>query len=656
LYRVELRPLVRWRHLIYVKLRVDVKLRALTIFLVAAAAAPAQSSFSVVSAANYQPAIAPDSIASIFGTNLARATAIASLDSAGQLPTELAATRVEVNGQTAALFYVSPSQINFVVPAGIVPGTTTVVLRATVTNATRSASVQTAPTVPAAFSSDASGRGPGAILNAVTFTRAPFVVQTDNGLANNLDTRTRLAAYGTGFRHAKNAGARATDSKGNRYDLTVEYAGAAPGFFGLDQLNFIVPAELDGTGAVSLEILTEDGTSNVVTFQMSLLAANLIRLAGITLSPQVVSAGQSMTATVSLNGVARAGGFPVALRSTNPAAQPTSLFTIPEGKAFAQMSVNTTSVASVQTGSILADAMGLTRSADFEIDPANQVDLSGISVSPGSILGGRNVSGLVNLTARAPAGGINVQLASDNSSVRPPATVNVPFNQSSATFTIGTAAVTSEVNATVTATLGRTTSTAKVKLLPPMTLSLDAATVTGGSMVNGVVTLGDPAPVTGAIILLSSSDGTIARPPGAITISSGLTTGDFTITTTAVNSARTATISASYQGLMQSVSLSVAPPSAETLSALTISLAHVTGGTSAQGSITLTAPAGFGGLRVGLESSSLLVAQVPGFVIVPQGSTNFQFSIPTTRVVSPQAVTITASVGGVSKSAVLTVQ
>jgi hypothetical protein len=47
---------------------------------------------------------------------------------------------------------------------------------------------------------------------------------------------------------------------------------------------------------------------------------------------------------------------------------------------------------------------------------------------------------------------------------------------------------------------------------------------------------------------------------------------------------------------------------------------------------------------------------VPGFVIVPQGSTNFLFSIPTTRVISPQAVTITASVGGVSKTAVLTVQ
>ena len=129
--------------------------------------------------------------------------------------------------------------------------------------------------------------------------------------------------------------------------------------------------------------------------------------------------------------------------------------------------VSTTTVTSVQTGSILADALGVTLSADFEIDPANQVDLISISVSPGSILGGRNLSGTVNLTDRAPGGGINVQVASDSNSVHPPAVVNVPFNQSSATFTIGTVAVASEVNATLTATLGRTSVTAPVKLLPP---------------------------------------------------------------------------------------------------------------------------------------------------------------------------------------------
>src|SRR5207302_1044847 len=163
LYRVASHPFVRGER------RIHVKLRALTVFFFSISAASAQSTpFNVVSAASYQNTISPDSIATIFGTNLARSTASASLDANGQLPTELASTRVEVNGQTAALFYVSPSQINFVVPAGIASGANTVLLRSTDTNTTRSASVQIAATAPALFSSDASGRGPGAILNGVT--------------------------------------------------------------------------------------------------------------------------------------------------------------------------------------------------------------------------------------------------------------------------------------------------------------------------------------------------------------------------------------------------------------------------------------------------------------------------------------------------------
>ena len=86
-----------------------------------AKAQPAE--FLVVNAASYGNAIAPDSLATIFGSNLAPATASATLDANGQLPTELASIRVEFNGVAAPLFYVSPGQINLVVPGGLTPGT-----------------------------------------------------------------------------------------------------------------------------------------------------------------------------------------------------------------------------------------------------------------------------------------------------------------------------------------------------------------------------------------------------------------------------------------------------------------------------------------------------------------------------------------------------
>src|SRR5437016_1864067 len=116
---------------------------------------------TVVSAASYRNTIAPDSLATIFGANLAQTTASATLDDLGQLPTELGATRVEVDGQEARLFYVSPGQINFVVPGEIAASTTTVLVRSTDTNASQVAAVRIASSAPAIFTSDATGRGPG---------------------------------------------------------------------------------------------------------------------------------------------------------------------------------------------------------------------------------------------------------------------------------------------------------------------------------------------------------------------------------------------------------------------------------------------------------------------------------------------------------------
>jgi uncharacterized protein (TIGR03437 family) len=608
----------------------------------------------VVSSASYVAPIAPDSLASIFGSNLSRATASAALDSNGQLPLELASTRVDVNGTPASLIYVSPGQINFVVPAGVGVGVTTVTVRSTDTTATLSTTVQITATAPAIFSSNASGSGPGAILNAVTFASAPFLVETPE---NGADVRTRLAVYGTGLRAAKNLAARAIDSNGNSFDLTVEFAGAAPGFFGLDQLNFIVPAGLDGAGNVSLFIRTDDGTSNTVTFLMGLLPASSLRLFAITLDPAFVTAGQSMVATVFLNGIARPGGFSVGLRTTNAAAQIQQILNIPEGQSLAQAPVTTTPiVTSTQAGTVTASAFAVTVSAPFEVTPTNQAQLAGISISPASTLGGQTVFGTITLTAPAPAGGVSVVVVSDTGSVRVPNPVIVPFSQTSVTFPIVTTLAPAPLTANITASLGRLSFSATLGVAPPLFLTVDNNTVTGGTTVTGTVVLGEPAPLTGSTISLQSNDGSVARVPLFVTVGSGLASAQFPITTLAVTTARTVTISATFQGITQTVTLSVIPQAAPVLSSLTVSPSAVIGGASTQGIVTLTAPSGFGSQQITLQSSSPVTASVPPFVFVPQGATSVQFTINTIRVITTQSVTITATQGAVTRVAILTVQ
>src|SRR5690242_18266258 len=91
----------------------------------------AQPQISITSAAGYQQTVAPNSLATLFGQALTGATVSAQLGPDGQLPTQLAGISVEVNGEAAQLIYVSPSQINFVVPESTAAGTATVVVRST---------------------------------------------------------------------------------------------------------------------------------------------------------------------------------------------------------------------------------------------------------------------------------------------------------------------------------------------------------------------------------------------------------------------------------------------------------------------------------------------------------------------------------------------
>jgi hypothetical protein len=77
--------------------------------------------------------------------------------------------------------------------------------------------------------------------------------------------------------------------------------------------------------------------------------------------------------------------------------------------------------------------------------------LQSISVSPSSVVGANNVSVTVNLTAGAPSTGAAVKLSGSNSAF-PTANVTVAAGQTSQTFSVPTAAVSSSTPVTITAT------------------------------------------------------------------------------------------------------------------------------------------------------------------------------------------------------------
>jgi hypothetical protein len=482
------------------------------------------------------------------------------------------------------------------------------------------------------------------------------------------DRRTRLTVYGTGIRYSGNPdhdpsitnsgiSVQAHDAAGNSY--TVEFAGAAPGFFGLDQVNLILPAELDGAGVVSLFVTTDDGSSNTVTFLVNSLPASAIQLYSLTLSQNYVIAGGSVTATVSLNGRAPQGGINVSIRSTSFNVQPPYVVNIPQGQTSAQFTLLTSSVYSTQNVTLTAQAGSITQTAALEIDPAGAAQLTSFATAAASVQGGVSITATATLNAAAPAGGVTVQLASNNAAVLlpSPAILIIPFGQLSASIKLATTTVTQVQTVILTATYGHSTQQATITIAPPFFLTLANSSVTGGGSVTGTIALGQPSPLVGLTLYLKTTD-PVVQLPSYVFIPSGQSSAAITITTSAVTALHNVSIavtSPSYSGITQNVSLAVNPPGSAQLASLTLTPSTVTGGNPVTGVVTLNAAASAFGLTV-IVTSSDPHAQPPQTVSILAKQLSASFTIRTAPVTTKTTVTITATAAGISQTATLKIQ
>ncbi len=95
--------------------------------------------------------------------------------------------------------------------------------------------------------------------------------------------------------------------------------------------------------------------------------------------------------------------------------------------------------------------------------------------------------------------------------------------------------------------------------------------------------------------------------------------------------------------------------SAVSLSSLTLNPTSVKGGNTSQATVTLSGPAPSGGAVITLSSSNTSAATVPASVTVSAGQTGRTFTVSTQRRSSTTTVNISATYGGVTKTAGLTV-
>lgn len=218
-------------------------------------------------AANVANFYAPNTFVTIYGENLAYVTAAISAEdiNGDELPTVLIGTgvRVNVNQISADIYYVSPGQVNILLPSNLIAGPATVQLEVNGI-AGPAVAITLGATAPALFQIDASTvlgtHGDGSLITAAAPAHAgEEIVLWATGLGptapaaipNELpETAAPLAAMGQ-FQVLLNG--VAVDSR------NVAYAGAVPGYAGLFQINVTLPTDTPQNPEV--RVATADATS-----------------------------------------------------------------------------------------------------------------------------------------------------------------------------------------------------------------------------------------------------------------------------------------------------------------------------------------------------------------------------------------------------------
>jgi uncharacterized protein (TIGR03437 family) len=243
---------------------------------------PFYSSDSIVNAATQTAgALAPNTIASIYGANLAFSIrAVASSDVVRNvLPTGLDGVQVWANAQPCPLFYISPTQINFLMPYAVAPGTISIVV-------TRDGA--------AGFPADIHihNTSPGLFLWG---NNQPVAVHLTGELISDVSPALPdeiIVIYAAGLGHT------APDISGGQLAAaafpirlapqlqilldgiacppgSILYAGLAPGFAGLYQINLHLPPDAPPNPTIQLSIGEDSSPGSIrLAIQSFLRRAN----------------------------------------------------------------------------------------------------------------------------------------------------------------------------------------------------------------------------------------------------------------------------------------------------------------------------------------------------------------------------------------------
>lgn len=283
------------------------------------------------------------------------------------------------------------------------------------------------------------------------------------------------------------------------------------------------------------------------------------------------------------------------------------------------------------------------------------LDVTTLALAAGTVLAPNSTIGTVTVDVAAPSGGQQVDLQSSSPSrVSVPTSVIVAPGETTASFSVGTT-IGAPVTATLTASIGSSNATAQLKVVDTASVTsvkLERQCFTFGPFSSNRVSLDVPAP-SDTLVSLVSSDPSALSVPGGVTVPSGSSSALFSVNALAASTSVTVTASLGSSEATASASVSETDPATHA-DDLTVSPDVVVPGDGSTGTVTLDCEAPPSGTTVTLSSSDPGIG-VPPSVIVPAGQLSVSFPITTDAGLGDGQFEISASAGGDTRHATLTI-
>ena len=395
-------------------------------------------------------------------------------------------------------------------------------------------------------------------------------------------------------------------------------------------------------GSVQTAVVTATLGSSSQTASISLLPP--LALTSLACSPTSLSSGAISTCTVTLNQPAPSNTA-VTLSDNSASLTVPASVTVASGATSNTFNATAGTIGSVQTAVVTATLGSSSQTASISLLPP--LALTSLACSPTTLSSGANSTCTVTLNQPAPSN-TAVTLSDNSASLTVPTSVTVASGATSNTFNATAGTIGSVQTAVVTATLGSSSQTASISLLPPLALTSLACSPTSlssGAISTCTVTLNQPAPSNTAVTLSDNSASLTV--PASVTVASGATSNTFNATAGTIGSVQTAVVTATLGSSSQTASISLLPPLA--LTSLACSPTSLSSGAISTCTVTLNQPApSTTAVTLSDNSSSL---SVPASVTVANGATSATFGATAGTITSVQTAVVTATLGSSSQTA-----